>query len=146
MAGTKEGGLKAAVTNKIKHGKDFYAEIGRKGGKNGHTGGFASNPELAKIAGRKGGLKSRRGFHYAYKYIQVTELNTKNFKDFTLSHCKYQNFDAEFQVQTLNHTIHRFDTFYDESCEVCEFGLKFYLPIDADKIYTIAELCGEGDV
>ena len=33
--------------------------------------------------------------------------------------------------------------FYDESCEVCEFGLKFYLPIDADKIYTITELCGE---
>lgn len=33
--------------------------------------------------------------------------------------------------------------FYDESCEVCEFGLKFYLPIDADKIYTIAELCGK---
>ena len=61
MAGTKEGGLKAAVTNKIKHGKDFYAEIGRKGGKNGHTGGFASNPELAKIAGRIGGLKSKRG-------------------------------------------------------------------------------------
>lgn len=61
MAGTKAGGLKAAVTNKIKHGKDFYAEIGRKGGKNGHTGGFASNPELAKIAGRIGGLKSKRG-------------------------------------------------------------------------------------
>ena len=33
--------------------------------------------------------------------------------------------------------------FYDESCDICEFGLKFYLAIDADKIYTIAELCGE---
>ena len=33
--------------------------------------------------------------------------------------------------------------FYDESCDICEFGLKFYLPIDADKIYTITELCGE---
>ena len=61
MAGTKAGGRKAASTNKTKYGKDFYAEIGRKGGKNGHTGGFASNPDLAKIAGRKGGLKSRRG-------------------------------------------------------------------------------------
>ena len=61
MSGTKEGGIKAAKTNRIKHGKDFYANIGRKGGKNGHTGGFASNPELAKIAGRIGGLKSKRG-------------------------------------------------------------------------------------
>ena len=61
MAGTKEGGRKAALTNKKKHGNDFYAEIGRKGGKNGHTGGFASNPELAKIAGRIGGMKSKRG-------------------------------------------------------------------------------------
>ena len=60
MAGTKVGGQKAASTNKTKYGKDFYAEIGRKGGRNGHTGGFASNPELARIAGRKGGLKSRR--------------------------------------------------------------------------------------
>ena len=61
MAGTKEGGRKAAATNKTKYGKDFYAEIGRKGGKNGHTGGFAHNPALAKIAGAKGGRVSRRG-------------------------------------------------------------------------------------
>lgn len=61
MAGTRAGGLKAAKTNKIKNGPDFYSRIGRKGGKNGHTGGFASNPGLARIAGRKGGLKSRRG-------------------------------------------------------------------------------------
>lgn len=33
MAGTKAGGLKAAVTNKAKHGKDFYAKIGKLGGK-----------------------------------------------------------------------------------------------------------------
>ena len=61
MAGTKAGGRKAASTNKTKYGKDFYAEIGRKGGKNGHTGGFAANPELAKIAGAKGGRISKRG-------------------------------------------------------------------------------------
>lgn len=59
--GTREGGLKAALTNKEKWGNDFYARIGKKGGHNGHTGGFASNPELAKIAGRKGGSISRRG-------------------------------------------------------------------------------------
>lgn len=61
MSGTKSGGKKAAITNKIKHGSDFYVRIGRKGGQNGHTGGFASNPELAKRAGRIGGQKSRRG-------------------------------------------------------------------------------------
>jgi len=61
MAGTKEGGRKAAATNKLRHGEGFYARIGAKGGRNGHTGGFASNPELARIAGAKGGRKSRRG-------------------------------------------------------------------------------------
>ena len=61
MAGTKEGGRKAAQTNMLRHGKNFYREIGSMGGKNGHTGGFASNPELAKIAGAKGGRMSRRG-------------------------------------------------------------------------------------
>lgn len=61
MAGTKAGGLKAAATNIERHGKDFYKEMGRKGGKAGKTGGFAANPKLAKIAGRKGGLISSRG-------------------------------------------------------------------------------------
>lgn len=61
MAGTKEGGRKAAETNLKKHGKDFYARIGAKGGHNGHTGGFFANRELAKLAGQKGGKISRRG-------------------------------------------------------------------------------------
>ncbi len=61
MAGTVEGGRKARKTNYERHGKDFYARIGAMGGKLGHTGGFAANPELAKIAGRKGGKKSKRG-------------------------------------------------------------------------------------
>lgn len=60
MAGTKAGGLKAAATNKARHGKEFYAAIGAKGGKMGHTGGFAANRELARIAGAKGGRISRR--------------------------------------------------------------------------------------
>lgn len=60
MAGTKKGGEKAAATNKAKYGSDFYAKIGSKGGKLGHTGGFAANPELARIAGAKGGRISRR--------------------------------------------------------------------------------------
>ena len=61
MPGTKAGGLKAAATNKKRYGEGFYAEIGKKGGQNGHTGGFAANPALARIAGAKGGKISRRG-------------------------------------------------------------------------------------
>lgn len=61
MPGTLAGGRKAAKTNKLKYGEDFYARIGAKGGRNGHTGGFAANPELAKRAGAIGGKKSRRG-------------------------------------------------------------------------------------
>lgn len=61
MAGTKLGGMRAAETNKRKYGDDFYSRIGGKGGRNGHTGGFAANHELAREAGRKGGLISRRG-------------------------------------------------------------------------------------
>jgi len=60
MAGTREGGLRAAAKNKAKD-KDFYAKIGRKGGQNGISGGFAANPDLARIAGAKGGRISRRG-------------------------------------------------------------------------------------
>ena len=33
MAGTKAGGLKARETNMAKHGADFYARIGAKGGR-----------------------------------------------------------------------------------------------------------------
>jgi general stress protein YciG len=61
MSGTKAGGLKAKETNLKLHGEDFYKKIGARGGRNGHTGGFASNPELARRAGAKGGRKSRRG-------------------------------------------------------------------------------------
>jgi len=60
MSGTKIGGMKAAKTNIERHGKDFYKEMGRKGGQNGHTGGFYANRELARLAGAIGGLKSSR--------------------------------------------------------------------------------------
>lgn len=68
--GTPEGGRKAVVTTIATKGHDFYSIIGKKGGHNGHTGGFASQKvgpdgltglERAKIAGRKGGMKSRKG-------------------------------------------------------------------------------------
>ena len=52
--------MKARATNIKRHGDQFYAMIGAKGGRNGHTGGFAAHPELAREAGRKGGKKSSR--------------------------------------------------------------------------------------
>ena len=61
MSGTKAGGLKAAKTNLERYGADFYKINGAKGGRNGHTGGFYGNPELASLAGAKGGRISRRG-------------------------------------------------------------------------------------
>jgi uncharacterized protein len=60
MAGTKKGGQAAALTNRNKHGADFYARIGAMGGKKGTTGGFFANRELAREAGRRGGRISRR--------------------------------------------------------------------------------------
>lgn len=70
MSGTRQGGIKASKAIKKKFGKDYYKEIGRQGGLVGTTGGFASTvkgrdgltgQERARIAGRKGGLKSKRG-------------------------------------------------------------------------------------
>ncbi len=70
MAGTKAGGLKAAATNKLRHGPGFYSIIGRKGGRKGRTGGFASEDvgsdgltgrERASIYGTIGGKRSKRG-------------------------------------------------------------------------------------
>ena len=61
MAGTTIGGKQAAQTNKERHGDDFYKRIGAVGGKKSTGGGFAANRELAREAGRKGGLKSRKG-------------------------------------------------------------------------------------
>lgn len=61
MAGTKEGAAKAVKTCMAKHGKNFYKIIGAKGGRNGTTGGFFANRELARIAGSKGGKISKRG-------------------------------------------------------------------------------------
>lgn len=67
MAGTKSGGLKAAATNKARHGEDFYVRLGQRGGKNGHTGGFYVNRELAREAGAIGGKISKVG----YKAVKI---------------------------------------------------------------------------
>jgi len=67
MAGTVEGGRKAAITNKERFGADFYIVQGAKGGKvKNPLKGFGGNRELARTAGALGGLKSRRGSRADY--------------------------------------------------------------------------------
>jgi general stress protein YciG len=60
MAGTRNGGRRAAATNKQRYGAEFYQTIGRLGGARSRGGGFAHDPELARRAGRLGGKASRR--------------------------------------------------------------------------------------
>lgn len=69
MAGNKIGGSKAAKTIKEKYGSDYWARVGAVGGSKSRGGGFASDKkgadgltgrERARIAGSKGGVKSKR--------------------------------------------------------------------------------------
>jgi general stress protein YciG len=89
MSGTKAGGKKAAATNKAKYGNQFYANIGREGGKKGRTGGFYANPERAKIAGRKGGLTSSKAptLSLEERRQQIAELlkNEKEMEEYEVS-------------------------------------------------------------
>lgn len=69
MAGSRSGGLKAAEAN-IRRDPDFYRKIGAMGGRNGHTGGFASEKvgkdgltgrQRASLVGKDGGRNGKRG-------------------------------------------------------------------------------------
>ena len=80
MAGNKERGAKCAVTNKAKHGEDYYKRIGALGGsvKNPKKGFGSDNRtilerilrkrKLAQQAGARGGKISKRG-----KNVQVQQ-------------------------------------------------------------------------
>lgn len=64
MPGTREGGIKAAKTNKKRMGDDFYIRIGAIGGRKSRGGGFAymikHDPQRVKEVGRIGGQRSKR--------------------------------------------------------------------------------------
>lgn len=72
MAGTVQGGKRAAQTNAERYGKDFYKKIGAKGGQKSRGGGFAANPELAREAGRKGGRNKGK------KYAALQQVRNAN--------------------------------------------------------------------
>ena len=61
MAGNKLGGAKSRDTIVYLYGYGHYSRIGRLGGLKSRGGGFAYDPELARIAGSKGGKASKRG-------------------------------------------------------------------------------------
>lgn len=69
MSGTIDGGKQAARTNKRRHGRNFYREIGRKGGLKSRGGGFQKGSEATRLAGAKGGRIGKRG-----KAIKYEEL------------------------------------------------------------------------
>lgn len=66
MAGNREGALKAAKTNKEKHGEDFYKKIGAMSWDNyrSRKTGFALLPKEKHIEiSRKGGQKTKEDYH-----------------------------------------------------------------------------------
>lgn len=85
MPGTKIGGLKAAQTNRQKYGDNFYQKIGRLGGEHSHTGGFAKNPDLARLAGAKGGKRSRRGQSIMMQKIESHREGIRDLYNYGMS-------------------------------------------------------------
>lgn len=96
MAGTRLGGLKAQKTNTERHGKDYYKEIGRKGGLAGHTGGF-KDLKLARLAGEKGGRASKRG-PAAYSQIACARANKHTIFRMIESGRTYREIGAKFGI------------------------------------------------
>ena len=54
-------GKKTAAKAYAKYGDDYYKEIGRAGGLYKGVKGFATDPELARLAGAVGGKIGKRG-------------------------------------------------------------------------------------
>lgn len=108
MAGTKAGGIKARETNIRKYGPDFYKKAGAKGGRNGKTGGFASDKigadglsgsERAKLAGQAGGRISKRPpIIYVYhngKKLNLSQLARELGVSYSHVHKNYRNGEYE---------------------------------------------------
>jgi general stress protein YciG len=79
MAGTKEGSIKAAETNKQRHGDDFYSKIGKRSWQNperSHVTGFATLPKEKHLEiSKKGGQKTKEDYK-TNTATEVKELGT----------------------------------------------------------------------
>lgn len=71
---TSEAGQKGGAATSRSHGKEFYQEIGHKGGQ-ASGGNFANDPERAAEAGRKGGQQS--GGNFANDREKASEAGRK---------------------------------------------------------------------
>ena len=54
MAGTKEGAQKASKTIRERHGEDYFARIGRKGGVQSVFKGYSMDLKKVSRCGKKG--------------------------------------------------------------------------------------------
>lgn len=99
MSGTKTGGSKSSITNKERHGEDFYCLIGSKGGsRKVKTKGFGASNERAKTAGLKGGSRSFKGMKLIKKDGEIyTYRNSKTNELVTVNHGKPQKFLPRFK-------------------------------------------------
>ena len=99
---------KAVLTTYERHGRDFYKRIGAIGGHNSHLGGFQEGAPLTVEAGRKGGIKSRRTFHYQYKFTQKTPCDVKhllNIIDDERDFPYYLKLVSAFGIYTVKYTL-----------------------------------------
>lgn len=71
---TGEAGRKGGQATSETHGKEFYQEIGSKGGENS-GGNFANDPQRASEAGQKGGQNS--GGNFANDREKASEAGRK---------------------------------------------------------------------
>jgi general stress protein YciG len=69
-----EAGKKGGEATSASHGKEFYQEIGSKGGQNS-GGNFKNDPERAAEAGSKGGQNS--GGNFANDRQKASEAGRK---------------------------------------------------------------------
>jgi general stress protein YciG len=80
MSGNREGALKGALTNKQKHGEDFYKKIGSKSWTNPNRSrktGFALLPKEKHLeVSKKGGQKTKEDYKTKTNIQQETGSST----------------------------------------------------------------------
>lgn len=89
MAGSRATGIKAAVTNKLRHGEEYYKLIGKKGGTAGTGHAFAHGKVSPSIAGHIGGQLSIRGVKQTKEELEYRKALVKYKYDFKQKHSSW---------------------------------------------------------